>query len=373
MFSRRFKIFLAIIFFTALASGYFWPHQFYFQSLRGGGDEVLYDHIATDLIEKGTFTTQGRPVYIEPLYPFFLAGVYTVFGHHLDAVRFIQLGIFALTAVLIAILGWRLFSERVGIAAGAFSAVYWGFANMTGVLLRETLSIFLMVVLAHALISATVTRKTRYFLMAGAVLGFYILLNAIIQYFILPALILYFCVLRGLPFKQIVLRMAVFVCAVIFVLAPWMVRNHIYYQHDGAFIVPRTGQMIALRASLMETLWPNMPKYFFGHAFGYYFAEKIYPDFDTRAFRDFSLFNSRVKQLQNQGYDYAEIDAKLLDVSIQYIKEHPQQYAAMFLLDIISFTSPIIPQRIFGGNSFMHFTFAEGGFRKCRLGSKLPC
>src|SRR5215211_603127 len=56
--------------------------------------------------------------YQAPLYPYFLGVVYALFDRDLLVVRIIQAVIGSTSCVLLALAGTRLFSKRVGVAAG---------------------------------------------------------------------------------------------------------------------------------------------------------------------------------------------------------------------------------------------------------------
>src|SRR5262245_24634163 len=81
------------------------------------GDGFVYDAwaraIQTDWIGGETF-------YQAPLYPYFLATVYSIFGHEPMAVRLVQIVLGAASCVLLALAGRSFFSRHVGLLAGIF-------------------------------------------------------------------------------------------------------------------------------------------------------------------------------------------------------------------------------------------------------------
>ena len=97
-----YKIIL-LIFFIAFLSGCFWSSKTLGQPLIPGGDEELYDRVALNILKDGDFSRNVGGVITEPqpLYPLFLAGIFSVFGHNWDAVRVIQIILFASIAVII--------------------------------------------------------------------------------------------------------------------------------------------------------------------------------------------------------------------------------------------------------------------------------
>ena len=66
---------IVLIFFLAILSGLFWNHRYFFISVPPG-DEMQYSCIATTLLEEGRYTDCGYTMSREPVYPFFIAGIY---------------------------------------------------------------------------------------------------------------------------------------------------------------------------------------------------------------------------------------------------------------------------------------------------------
>jgi tetratricopeptide (TPR) repeat protein len=62
--------------------------------------------------------------YQAPLYPYFLAGVYSFAGEELLGIRLVQAALGSASCVFLAQAGWNFFSRPVGVAAGFILAVY---------------------------------------------------------------------------------------------------------------------------------------------------------------------------------------------------------------------------------------------------------
>ncbi|MGE0363640.1 MAG: tetratricopeptide repeat protein [Vicinamibacterales bacterium] len=109
----------------------------YFAVLMGdarGYDQWAVRLAAGDWIGSDVF-------YQAPLYPYFLAVVYAVFGHDPMAVRLVQAVIGSLSAVLVAVAGVRLFSARAGIAAGLILAAYAPAIFFDGLIQKSVLDV----------------------------------------------------------------------------------------------------------------------------------------------------------------------------------------------------------------------------------------
>ena len=105
------------------------------------GDGAAFDRwalqIPSDWVGKETF-------YQAPLYAYFLAVIYSVFGHDLLVVRLIQMALGAAACVLLAMAGSRFLSRRVGLLAGALLAVYAPAIFFDGIVQKASLDLFLM-------------------------------------------------------------------------------------------------------------------------------------------------------------------------------------------------------------------------------------
>jgi 4-amino-4-deoxy-L-arabinose transferase-like glycosyltransferase len=114
----------------------------------------------------------GNEVYYQdPLYPFFLAGLYAVFGPDTLAVVLAQAALGAGTVTLLAAIGWRLFGAAPALIAGVFAALYAPALYYEALLLKAPLLLFLFTALALALVRAAESARPAPWLVAGLVLG----------------------------------------------------------------------------------------------------------------------------------------------------------------------------------------------------------
>ncbi len=347
------------LFLLSLFSGYFWNHRFFWRPVPPG-DEAQYSCIAENIIKNHIYTNCGHIISREPGYPFFIAAIYWLSNFNPDAVRLAQLVIFALINVLIFLLADKLFNRPTALAAGLFSALWWGLANYTGRFTREILLAFLLLLLVFALLRAVERQSNKYFFLAGLILGLLALIHGLMYY--LPWLIilnLFIVFRKKLNWRAWALKIILLTLAFALIISPWLVRNKLS-QTSGA---PLAGFMLAYKAQLSEALYPQIYKYYFGHLFGYYFAEKIWPDLDLLLFKRNQAVEIK-KGLLAKGYSEQAADKIMKKKAIKNILSAPQKYAAVCLLHFLDLNSPLIPQRLFGGNSFAHFTFAQGRFAR---------
>lgn len=104
------------------------------------GDARAYDAWARD-IAAGDWI--GRDVFYQaPLYPYFIAIVYRLFGTDLLALRLSQAIVGTISCVLLAYAGARWFSRRVGLVAGLTLACYAPAIFFDGLVQKSALDVF---------------------------------------------------------------------------------------------------------------------------------------------------------------------------------------------------------------------------------------
>jgi tetratricopeptide (TPR) repeat protein len=109
--------------------------------------------------------------FMSPLYPYFLAAIYKLFGRDLLLVRFIQAGLGSLSAVLAYVIGARVFDRRVGVVAGLVTACYGALIFYDGAVLLEPLLVLVCQLMLLLLLAADSTRRPLAYLGAGVLLG----------------------------------------------------------------------------------------------------------------------------------------------------------------------------------------------------------
>jgi tetratricopeptide (TPR) repeat protein len=120
------------------------------------GDAHGYDEWARRIAGGDWF---GHEVFYQaPLYPYLLGVIYAIFGHSLMVVRVIQAIIGSASCALLGLAAARLFSRRVGIAAGVMLALYAPAIFFDGLIQKSVLDVF-FVCLALWLISRALTAE----------------------------------------------------------------------------------------------------------------------------------------------------------------------------------------------------------------------
>jgi hypothetical protein len=122
------------------------------------GDDAEYDAIASHLV----FGHHYQNNWFPPGYPFFLAMVYSLFGHSFAAVRLVQAVLGAASCCVVYLVGRDAFGRAVGWFAGLALAFWPGHIYMSWRLMSETLFTLLIacaVFTARPLLAAASTRR----------------------------------------------------------------------------------------------------------------------------------------------------------------------------------------------------------------------
>jgi len=112
-----------------------------------------------------------NPYFRPPGYPFFLSGIYTVFGTGYMAPRVVQMLLGLLSVVLVFVLARRLFDDATGLAAAGLMAAYWSFIYFEGDLLEPVLSVPLIVAFVLVLLRWRDRPSPLVIAVAGLLLG----------------------------------------------------------------------------------------------------------------------------------------------------------------------------------------------------------
>jgi 4-amino-4-deoxy-L-arabinose transferase-like glycosyltransferase len=183
------------------------------------------DRFATTLVDHGTFGfLPGVPsAYTQPLYGWFLAGVYLPFGRSWLAVGLVQTLTAVLTALAVLEIGIRLNSVSVGLVAALLTTLHpyvvWHDIHLN----RELLDGFVAALLTLCALVAYERRSLGLAALTGAVSGLAVLGNARLA--LLPLAIAIFVVWPVRPLRRQISTALVVVAVAAAVVAPWVVRN----------------------------------------------------------------------------------------------------------------------------------------------------
>lgn len=186
-------------------------------------DAVDYDTLAVNLASGHGFSlnpdvpTPKRP----PGFPFFLAAVYSVFGHSYPAAMALQAVLGALTCLLVFRTAEKLLGEREAVIAGWLLALYPVLTVYSGLLLTETLFTFLLAGAFMFWVYGAGRRDNWDFALAGLFLGLATLTRPVTLVF--PGVLLAVVLLAN---RALLGKWLIFLAVFLFTLAPWSARNY---------------------------------------------------------------------------------------------------------------------------------------------------
>ena len=227
------------VFAVALALRAVYLHQLdgslLFTELFGDGQQ--YDAWARE-IAAGDWIG-GEVFYQAPLYPYFLAALYTIGDHSLLLVRIVQIALGSGACVLLAFAGTRWVSRGAGLCAGLLLAAYPPAIFFDGLIQKSSLDLFLTTACLALLASFLERQRVTRLVALGVVLAALTLNreNARVIYaIVVPWLWLSF---RGVTAARRIAWIAVFLAASACVIAPVGWRN----QRIGGELFLSTSQL----------------------------------------------------------------------------------------------------------------------------------
>jgi len=106
-------------------------------------DPALYDRWA-QAIAAGDWLSRAQGIfYANPLYPYFLAAIYSVLGHSILAVAIVQSILGSGLCLMLFLIGRRVFGHACGVLAGLMAALYAPFIFYESTVKIATLGLFL--------------------------------------------------------------------------------------------------------------------------------------------------------------------------------------------------------------------------------------
>jgi len=201
-----------------------------------GPDVGTYDKLATNFLNgKGLILSEGKYSFRPCLFPLFLAGVYSLFGHSYLMAKIILAVISSFTCLLIYWLGKENFNKSTGFIAMGISAIYPKFVYYSAHLCTETLYMFFLVLSFLFLIKY----RQRLFVFHIALAGIFFALASLTRsvLFAFFPLVLIWLVVGMKNKKKAFMHFLIFAFAVLLTMSPWIGRN---YKLHHAFVPTTT-------------------------------------------------------------------------------------------------------------------------------------
>jgi len=194
-------------------------------------DEWDYYERAVGILEDPNCNEIYRP----PGYVSFLTAIFWLFGKNLFAVKAAQVVISTLSVLLAFKVAADIFDQKVGMLAAGIFAFYPELIAYSHYLWRETIYIFYLLALFYILTLASSEYRRYRIVLAGIACGTCAMIRASLAD-ILPICVLCFYLIKK-SWRQFIIIILLFLFGVIFVIAPWTIRN---YQVTDRFLLIST-------------------------------------------------------------------------------------------------------------------------------------
>jgi len=195
-------------------------------------DAYTYKGLAVNLLNTHTYgRIAGVPdAQVAPLYPFFLALSYVIFGSgelSIVAVRLIQALLGSFVCVIIFFIANEIFDKKVAILSSLLVALHPALIAYTGMHLTETLYIFLLSLFVLYMLKSYFDLSNINRFLCGLLLGVNILTRVVLSLF--P-----FFIIGGLFFlrykvRQVMKYAVVMLVGMAIFIGPWTMRNFIKF------------------------------------------------------------------------------------------------------------------------------------------------
>lgn len=188
-------------------------------------DIESYDNYAKVLLTDGVFAVSA---YHPPVYPFFIALVYKLFGFGYFSVYVVQSVLGAINTLLIFLIAKNVFNRRIGHLSAGMSLLYWPLTLYSGILLSEIVFLFFLLLGVFFFLKGMDTHKAGYFALCGLTIALSTLTRSINLF--VPLILSCVYLLMNRNKVRLVLRnSAVLIIVFCIVMTPWALRNYIIY------------------------------------------------------------------------------------------------------------------------------------------------
>ena len=252
-------------------------------------DSVWYDAAAAHLAATGEYGPSGETgpsAWFPPGYPFFLAGIYRLFGYWQLAGKLGNVLLGAGIALLAYLLTRRLIGPRAAVVAGLLVAVWPNLVFHTGVLSSDLLATF------GFLLSLWLATRTGWptLLLLGLVIGWTVLAR--------PVSLILLPVIGAMWWPGRLKRLAPVVAIVVVLIGAWTVRNYV-----------RFGEVIPIATNGGYNFWQVNQPYADGTDTYWAFVPMDDPDYQVMRYGDEFTKN-------REGYRYG----------LAFLRSHPDRF-----------------------------------------------
>lgn len=334
---KKFIIFLVVL--SIVVATFF---SLMFWDLEPKGDGLHYAALGQSLAESGRFAENGvLNSRRDPGYPFFLAGIYKIFGFNQNAVYIIQVFLFACIGLVSYYLArFLLGSEKLARLSGMMVALCYPLAMHAGIIFSEILFTFLFLLSSYFLLLAA--RKHNLWILSGA--GIFLGLATLTRSFIfyLPILLAFAIAFQSRKsFRTALIAALMFLMSFGLVVAPWIARN--YYHFKTAEISTQSGPTLFFAVQRMKIDNIDLPKVFIANILGDFYTQKIFGEYNRYEIEE-GNFGKQLTELENTDLNQQEINELVRNIALQEIKQNPLRYVITVLpIEFLKLHTPIFP------------------------------
>ena len=273
-------------------------------------DAAGYHNLAISIVKDKNFS--GFRTLRTPGYPVFIAVIYMVFGKLPWVVFLFQMLINCVSMLLVYKIGKNLFNEKIASLGSILFAIDPHQILYTVHLLAETLFVTTFLASIYTMILGLKSRKGKYILMSGFLIGISTLIKPISQY--LPFVFVFFILLHKKQSLLSKMKISLVYLIVFFMtLSPWMIRNYINY--DSLFLCSVKGH------NLLHHHVPTTKVRQTGKPF-----RQIQNDFLQEAKERGATYNIN-------GFKRSKI---YTEIAVEYIKNNKFDYSISYMLGILN-------------------------------------
>jgi tetratricopeptide (TPR) repeat protein len=187
-------------------------------------DEGYYVGLG-EAIAGGQWLGEHGLFFMDPLYGYFLGGLFLLFGDNLTTVRLVQIGLDSLNILLINGIAARVYSRRAGVLSAFLYALYPVAFFYSLLILKTTLSLTLLLASVLLLLVALDSNRPLPWALLGLLLGLltYLWANLILM---LPLSILFIFFYQGARWRKAVADGALILAVFAVMLIPGVLRNY---------------------------------------------------------------------------------------------------------------------------------------------------
>jgi len=250
--SKRLKAFvflLLIIFcFISIFTGLYYNDELLLGSFeKFNNDDVKYIRSANTLIETGKFTYNyptSSTAFIMPGIVFTLAPFVKFFGIVESVTYFRIFSTFIQTLILyiIFLISLKMFNKKIAILTLILNSIYVPHLYVSNLVLTETMFSFFLSLLILVSIHAIESKKIKYYISGGILLGLAILFRPSIALY--PIIIFIIWCKEKYKLKEMVKFAIVTMIFCILILSPWWIRNYIVFDRFIPFTLSSGNPML---------------------------------------------------------------------------------------------------------------------------------